>query len=294
MHIAVLMRGVLDVEGPVRIDRPKNDIKRGGLAYFTNPLDRIAVEQAFQIKREVDDTTITAIVVGDHRDKVILHDALSLGADKGVLIRDDFSDRRSPSGTAEKFVSALGLNFPEIVVCGQRVDDSEDEETGAYIADLLSYPLVSHALSIDVSDNGRTMDITRKLLRGDREIVEVSTPAVVTMETGMIQARYPSVRERIKSKEKPIKIIETVVSENSEDSLQVHPDHPVPITGYSPPKPKTQNVFSPDKKLSGAQRLSMAMSGGLVQKKSKKMEGGSTEIAENLVHFLCEKKILKT
>jgi hypothetical protein len=104
----------------------------------------------------------------------------------------------------------------------------------------------------------------------------------------MTDPRYPTLPNRFRAEKEVIEVIEA-------SSLEIIADEELdlsPHVSLSPPRPKPKKVFTPDSKLSPCDRILLIMSGGKINKKKKLLDGSSEDVADKIMEFLNDEKIL--
>ncbi|MGB5894273.1 MAG: electron transfer flavoprotein beta subunit/FixA family protein, partial [Ignavibacteriaceae bacterium] len=90
MKIAVCVSHVPDTATKVKIGEDGKTIDPNGVTYVINPYDEIAIEEALKTKEKLgDDSEVIIMTVGVDKSKETIRKALAMGADKGVLLKDD-------------------------------------------------------------------------------------------------------------------------------------------------------------------------------------------------------------
>ncbi|MEK6674755.1 MAG: electron transfer flavoprotein subunit beta, partial [Planctomycetota bacterium] len=100
------------------------------------------------------------------------------------------------------------------------------------LAEVLDWPHVGAVTGLDVSADGKSF-VARRRIEGAEEVVEGPCPAVLTIEKGLVEPRYPSLPNLMKAKKKPLVVL-------TSKELEV-PDWAKPASKFvsiSPPPPK--------------------------------------------------------
>lgn len=291
MNIVVCVKQVPDVEGRIAVE--KGTVSMQGLltGYVINPLDLLAVEEAIRIRETDEQGQVTLVSVGDSSTEESLRKCIAMGADDAILLCDpafDDSDSFTIASLLARTVSAIPY---DLVLCGQRADDSQAGQVGAYLAQMLGIPMVQGVVRMEVDSEAKKVQVQRKLEKGNREVVDCSIPALLAVEAGLNTPRHATIRGVLKARTKEI------VRRDSKD-LKLSTEEAglsaskVRLTHISPPKPKMKGLFVPDSGLSSVDKLKAIMGGGLVQKKSDFLEGEAKEIASRLVELLKQERFI--
>ncbi|MET0146762.1 MAG: mycofactocin-associated electron transfer flavoprotein beta subunit [Ilumatobacteraceae bacterium] len=152
--------------------------------------DRAALEVGLRLA-ETSSTSVTVATVGPPAAEHGLREAIAAGAADAIRIE-------APDGLASDAVAvALAAVAADAswIVCG---DASADRGTGAVPAFLAAELGVAQALGlIGVTPDERTVRATRRLDGGRREILDVTTPAVLSVEGSVARLRRASLRAEL-------------------------------------------------------------------------------------------------
>ena len=106
MKIAVCVSHVPDTATKVKIGADEKTIDPNGVTYIINPYDEFAVEEALKTKEKFGgDRSYYAISVGNDSNKETIRKALAMGADKGILLKDE--NRRDSFGIAKALAEEI-------------------------------------------------------------------------------------------------------------------------------------------------------------------------------------------
>ena len=130
----------------VSIDPQTHNLKRSNLPGRMNPVDKVAVEVALQL-REKHGGSITVISMGPNENKKSIREALAMGADSGILLSSRAfagSDTLATGYVLAKAIEKLGQ--VELVLFGKQSVDADTGQVGPITAELLDYPqMKSHS-----------------------------------------------------------------------------------------------------------------------------------------------------
>jgi len=290
MNIVVCVKPVPDVN-IIALDPKTGLINRDDLVYIVNPYDLVAVEAAVRIKEGDGTSQVTLISVAHPTTRRLLRHCLALGADEARLLWDnsfDFSDSYATGGILAKAISSLQY---DLILCGQKAIDTEAGQVGSVIAARLDLPLAARVVKVDVSPDGKKVNVESKLEKGNREKVEVTLPALLTVEADLNEPRYASLPSLMAGLRKEIKEYNLEALGLSYEEVGQRGSRTGTVN-LSPPKPRPKKVFTPDSQLSAEERLRLIISGGITKKQGDLLEGDPEKIALNVVRFLKEKKLL--
>jgi lactate dehydrogenase (NAD+,ferredoxin) subunit LctB len=172
----------------VKIDPRTYSLVRSAEFSYMNPFDLFALEMAVQLKKE-HSGSISAVTMGPKISEEVLWEALTLGADRGVLLSDP---RFSASDTlATSYGLGMGIRKIgkfDLILCGMRTTDGDTGQVGPQLAEELDLPYISAAEKVEVEKGSFRVE---RVSDGFREVVEVSAPALLTISS-KTAVRLPS------------------------------------------------------------------------------------------------------
>lgn len=186
-----------------RVDEEKKEvIPASGMPLVTSPFDEQAIEAALRIRDLGTESTITAVTLGPKTSANALKRALSMGADKGILISDASLEKQDSFGVATTLCRAIEKSGPfDLILAGRQAADWDAGIVGCGIGELLGIPVITFAKSIRVDG---TKVIVERVLDDGFETVETTTPCVVTIANELGDARKASLRETMRAAKKPV------------------------------------------------------------------------------------------
>lgn len=202
MKIAVCVKQVPDTEAPIRIRGDGRGIEESGLTFVPNYYDEHAVEEALRIKEKVGGT-VTLLTAGPARAVEALRAGLAMGADQAVHIQDAALDGADHIVIGRALAAAIAPLSCDLVLCGKLATDDNAAIVGPAIAEFLGLPQATAVTKVELGQG--TARVHREV-EGAVEILEVSLPAVITVERGINEARYPSLPGIMKAKRTPLTV----------------------------------------------------------------------------------------
>jgi electron transfer flavoprotein beta subunit len=130
------------------------------------------------------------VTVGDEEAEGALRRCLAMGADRAIRVD---AEPRDPVSTARALAEVVAAESPDLVLTGVQSADSVQGSTGVALAELLGLPRVAVVTKVEWSGSGPAT-VDRELEGGLIDVVEVDTPAVLTIQTGINQPRYANLR----------------------------------------------------------------------------------------------------
>jgi electron transfer flavoprotein beta subunit len=203
MELIVCIKRVPDSAAKIRVDGAGKAIDPAGLEWVISPYDEIALERALQI-REAAGGTVTVVCLGPPEASKEIRQALAMGADKAVHVKDAHGGR-GPLGIARILAATVKGRAFDAILFGRQSIDSDNGAVGVMVAQLLGLPCVTLVTKLDLKDGAGTV---HREAEGGTEVTEVKLPAVFTAQRGLAEPRYPSIKGIMMAKTKPIEEVD--------------------------------------------------------------------------------------
>jgi electron transfer flavoprotein beta subunit len=142
------------------------------------------------------------VSVGPEDAEEAMRRCLAMGAHRGIRV--DTDDRLDPIQIARALAEVVRAESPDLVFAGVQSADSVQAATGTALAELLDLPRVAVVTKIELGDGKAT--VNRELEGGLLDVVEVDTPALFTIQTGINEPRYATLRAIKQAEEKEIDV----------------------------------------------------------------------------------------
>jgi len=201
MKIIVCVKRVPDSETRIKIREDGKGIDPSGVNFVLNPYDEYAVEEAIRIKEKDKETQITVICYGVGESTKEIRTALAMGADDGILIKDDGAGDRTPGAVAEILSAAIKGREFDLVLFGKQAIDDDTSGVGPMVASRLKLPVVCFINALDLQGDKA---VAKRDVEGGVETLEVKLPALFTAQKGLNEPRLPALRGIMKAKKKKI------------------------------------------------------------------------------------------
>ena len=200
MKILVAIKQVPDRDAPARINAALSWIEESDLQFAMNESDAHALEEALQLK-EKHGGEVVVLSAGPERVASTIREALAKGADRAIHIRCEDLAQRDALGVAQLLAAAVKTENPDLVLAGLQSDDLGFGQTGVIVAELLGLPYATLILHIEKAEFG--IQVKRELEEGWFQDIQLSLPAVVTIQSGGNKLRYATLMgiKRAKTKE---------------------------------------------------------------------------------------------
>jgi electron transfer flavoprotein beta subunit len=135
----------------------------------------------------------------------VIREALSKGADRGIHIQTEGTAHIDPQNTAKNIVSALDEENFDLILSGLQSDDTGMGQTGVLVGELLHMSTATLAIETDI--DSEKIRVKRELESGWFQWVTLESPASISIQSGINQPRYPSLKGIMGAKKKEIKVV---------------------------------------------------------------------------------------
>jgi electron transfer flavoprotein beta subunit len=236
VDVLVCIRRVPDIAGSVTLDDTGANIDESGLGHTMSAHEECAVELAIQTAAATGGT-VTVLTLGPAEAVEQLRSALAVGANDGILVEAADLAAFGPEDIAQVIGDIIrdrsegGQTF-DLVLVGNDAADTGDFQVGIRLAYDLEYPVLTSIQSIravdgdvggseggatgsgaggaadgrsgGVADGGAEVIEARGIGPASTEVFTLTLPAVIAVQEGGVDPRYPSITGRMKAKKAPI------------------------------------------------------------------------------------------
>ena len=233
MKILVCIKQVPDMESRFKSAADGLWFDQSELAWRMNEYDEYAVEQAVQLKEQLDkEPELTVLSIGPTRVGETIKKALAMGADKAAHIHDDAPHQKDPWQIASVIAAYAKEKGFDLIFTGMQSQDRGSAQVGVLVAEMLGIASATTVVGFSYADG--VVSAKRELEGGIKGLVKLQTPALVTCQLGLNVPRYPTLPNIMKAKRKPIEAIPV-------DSL-LSEEATAPGVGFYPPQRKGSGV----------------------------------------------------
>ena len=207
MHIAVCLKQVLSRGAHLRVDEARTWVRDSDASWELNEPDAYALEEALRL-RERHGGDVTAVSAGPGRVVQVLREALARGADQAVHV-DGAHLATADAGTVAAALAA-GLTsadtaIPDLVLTGLQSDDQGFGQVGVLVAEHLDAPHATIVMEVQIAD--REVRVKRELEGGWFQWLAMPLPAVLTIQSGINQLRYATLKGIMAARKKDIRTV---------------------------------------------------------------------------------------
>jgi electron transfer flavoprotein beta subunit len=201
LNIAVCVKRVPDTAADKNLDPTDFTLRREPDESILNPVDEVAVEEVLRLK-EAHGGEVTVVTVGPEAALTkAARRALSMGCDKAVHLSDPVLHGSDAQAIAYALACVLRRGSYDLIVCGSESTDARTSLVPPALAEYLNLPGLFHARTVEVE--GGRVRVQREADQG-YDVIEGPLPAVVGINWGANEPRYPSFKGIQGAKNKPV------------------------------------------------------------------------------------------
>ena len=189
----------------IQLLKEAEGIDESGIEWIINPYDEFALEEALRIRERKQKGEVIVLSMGPARVEKALRTALAMGADRAYLIETE--EKKPPSFTAQALSQIIKEEKADLIITGKTGIDENLSATGPMLAEQLQWPHVGFIRTLKELEKGKWL-CERQMEAGIVEEIILHLPALVTVEKGINEPRYPSLPGIMKAKKKPLKKVD--------------------------------------------------------------------------------------
>ena len=203
LTIAVCVKRVPDTAADKILDPSDFTLERDPDESILNPVDEVAVEEALRLK-EAHGGEVTVVIAGPETAFKAARKALSMGCDKAIHLSDPLLHGSDAEAIAYALSCVLRRAAYDLILCGSESTDARTSLVPPALAEHLGLPGLCQAKKVEV--DGQRVRIHRDRDQG-YDVVEAPLPAVVGVNWGANEPRYPSFKGIQSAKNKPVEAV---------------------------------------------------------------------------------------
>ena len=204
MKIAVCIKHVPTRDWQPRLDEAKTWVREQDATFEMNEPDAYALEEGLRLK-EKHGGDVVVCSAGPARVAQVLREALARGADRAIHVESDAFAGADAFVVATALAGAMQSEQFDLVLTGLQSDDQGFGQTGVVLAEKLG---LSHAtIVMEVQVAPPAVRVKRELEGGWFQWVSMPLPAVLTIQSGINQLRYATLKGIMAAKKKEIKAV---------------------------------------------------------------------------------------
>ena len=206
MKIAVCIKQVVTRDWPLRAAESATWVRDDDASFEMNEPDAYALEEALRLK-ERHGGEVVVCSAGPARVSQVIREALARGADRAIHVESDALVAAGADAVAASLASAMESESFDLVLTGLQSDDQGFGQTGVVLAERLGLPHATIIMEVDAAGDGGSLRVKRELESGWFQWVSMPLPALLTIQSGINQLRYATLRGIMAAKRKEIRTV---------------------------------------------------------------------------------------
>jgi electron transfer flavoprotein beta subunit len=203
MKIMVCLKQVPHQDARLAVRPDGSWIQEDNIKFEINSYDTYALEEALRTK-DAGSAEVVVVSIGPDRVSQALRTALGMGADRAIHVKDPETEGSDTLGVARILAAVAKQESPDLIFTGLMSDDGNFAAVPPLLAELVGIPHTTAAVKVERT-NG-TLKVDREVEGGAHEVVELKTPCLVAVQTGINQVRYASLKGIMAAKKKPLDV----------------------------------------------------------------------------------------
>ncbi len=191
-------------EAEVKVNADGISVDSSRFSFDINDADNYAVEEAVQIQ-EKHGGAVTVLSIGPKESEVMIRMAMAKGCDNAIRVEDERIAAFDPLMVAKVLAAAIKGQEFDLVLTGCMAADDGQMATGVALAEELGVPHAAMVKKVEILDG--KVRAHRELEGGLMEVVELTLPAVLTIQTGINEPRYAPIRGIRAAQKKELKVV---------------------------------------------------------------------------------------
>ena len=202
MKIAVCIKQVPTREWQPRLNEAGDWIREQDASYEMNEPDAYALEEALRL-REKHSGEVVVCSAGPARVQQVIREALARGADRAIHVEDETLGAADAMVAASALATAMNDEQFDLVLTGLQSDDQGHGQTGVILAERLGMPHSTIIMEVQIQDS--FLRVKRELEGGWFQWIAMPLPALLTIQSGINQLRYATLKGIMAAKKKEIR-----------------------------------------------------------------------------------------
>jgi electron transfer flavoprotein beta subunit len=208
MKIAVCIKQVPTREWQPRLNDDKTWVREQDVSYEMNEPDAYALEEGLRL-REKHGGEVVVCSAGPPRVQQVIREALARGADRALHVEDDALGPADAFTAATALAAAMADEACDLILTGLQSDDQGHAQFGPVLAEKLGMPHSTIIMEVQArpsADSGPgAIRVKRELEGGWFQYLSMPMPALLTIQSGINQLRYATLKGIMAAKKKEIR-----------------------------------------------------------------------------------------
>jgi electron transfer flavoprotein beta subunit len=203
MKIVVCIKQVVTREWQLRVNDQKTWIRDQDASFELNEPDAYALEEALRLKEKHGGEVIVCSA-GPARAAQVIREALARGADRAIHVESDALASADAVSIAQSLAGAIRDEQVDLVLTGLQSDDQGFGQVGVVLAETLGMPHATIIMEVQAGE-ASGVRVKRELEGGWFQWVTLPLPALLTIQSGINQLRYATLKGIMAAKKKEIR-----------------------------------------------------------------------------------------
>jgi electron transfer flavoprotein beta subunit len=210
MKIAVCIKQVPTREWQPRLTDDKTWIREQDASFEMNEPDAYALEEALRLREKLGGEVVVCSA-GPARVQQVIREALARGADRALHVEDNTLGAADAAVTADALAAAMADEKFDLVLTGLQSDDQGHAQMGVILAERLGIPHSTIIMEVQIADPSTSpgpaavVRVKRELEGGWFQWISMPLPALLTIQSGINQLRYATLKGIMAAKKKEIR-----------------------------------------------------------------------------------------
>jgi electron transfer flavoprotein beta subunit len=179
----------------------------GDVDFAMNRFDAFAVEEAVLIKEAYSNTVVDVVSMGPENAKKAVKRSIGMGADAGIHILSSYAEGCDAAFAASCIARVAERKSYDLILCGVMSEDMMQFAVGPMTAERLGIPWMTSVIKADLDSARRSVYVEQEQEGGAIAMHELTLPALLTLQSGINEPRYPSLSNMLRAGRGIIEVI---------------------------------------------------------------------------------------
>lgn len=205
MKMLVAIKQVASLDDDFEMRDDGKDVDHDYCDFEINEWDDYSLEEALLIKESNGgECEVVVVTVGPEEAEDELRKCLAKGADRGVRVWDDAIEGSDQVAIGRVIAKVVEKEQPDMVFLGVQAADHAFAQTGMTVASMLGWPHAAVVSNLEYQPGDSKAVVRRELEAGMEEEISIQCPAVLSIQLGINEPRYASLRGIKQAAAKPL------------------------------------------------------------------------------------------
>lgn len=237
MKIVVCIKAVPVPIGYPQVTESRDRIDYKASSTIMNESDEYALEEALALKKQLGGE-VSVITVGSLQSQQVLYVGLAKGADRAIRVDANFADCER---IARILAEAIRRIDCDLIMTGVESSDNMAAQVGVSVAERLGVPSAYAVTKIERGQSPETIIATKELGGGLKQILEITLPALLCVQSTSVPVSYVAVRKLMQARSKTVECLTINDLGISEELLESSPFTILDV--FPPPRMPTAEIL---------------------------------------------------